>query len=140
MGYSKQAQEYRKSAVNGASPLELVIMLYDGALKSMAAGREAVVAGELEKQNEHLQKAQRIVFELMSCLDMGRGGEVASNLLALYGYVINELVAGNVNDDPAAVDRAMQVMADLRDGWVSIHRAVTSRAEEERQAEVRLAA
>lgn len=140
MGYSKQAQEYRKSAVNGASPLELVVMLYDGALKSMAAGREAVVAGELEKQNEHLQKAQRIVFELMSCLDMARGGEVASNLLALYGYVINELVAGNVNDDPAAIDRAMKVMDDLRDGWVSISRAVASRAEEERHEEVRLAA
>lgn len=140
MGYSRQAQEYRKSAVIGASPLELVVMLYDGALKSMVAGREAIVAGNLEKQNEHLQKAQRIVFELMSCLDMGRGGEVASNLLALYGYVINELVAGNVNDDPAAVDRAMKVMADLRDGWASIQRAVQAQAEDEEQEEVRLAA
>jgi len=120
--HGKYVNEYRKSAVNGASPLQLVIMLYDGALKFMEAGKHAMQTSDLPKQNASLQRAQRIVMELMSCLDLQQGGEVAKNLLALYTYVLNQLVEANMNDQVEPIDRSMKVLSDLRESWVAIDR------------------
>jgi flagellar protein FliS len=92
-------------------------MLYDGALRFMQAGREAILSGDLYAQNTNLQKAQRIVAELTSCLDLQQGGEIAQNLFALYDFVYNRLIAANVEDNLAALDQAMKVMIDLRESW-----------------------
>ena len=118
--YGRFVQEYRKGAVNGASPLQLVIMLYDGALKYMEAGKYAITHKDLKKQNESLQKAQKIVMELMSCLDMKQGGEVAKNLCALYTYVLNQLVQANIQDDIEPIEQSIRVLSDLRESWVQI--------------------
>lgn len=122
MSYGKQLHEYRKTAVNGASPLQLIVMLYDGALKFIDAGKRAMEQGNVEEQNLQLQKAQKIVMELMSCLDMNGGGEVAQNLLALYSYAYNQLVLGNVEDQAEYLDQAAKVLADLRESWVELER------------------
>jgi len=117
------AHEYQKQQVNGASPVQLVVMLYDGALRFMEAGKHAIVNKNLEKQNYYIQKAQRIVTELMATLDMEKGGEVAKNLFALYGYVLNELVTANIQDEIEAVDRAIRVFSELRESWAQIAEA-----------------
>lgn len=120
MASGRFAQEYRKNAVNGASPLQLVVMLYDGALRFMEAGKHAMAHRDVPKQNESLQRAQKIVMELMACLDMEQGGEIATNLMALYTYVLNELIDANVLDKPEGIDRSIRVMSDLRDSWVQV--------------------
>lgn len=124
MAQGRFVQEYRKGAVNGASPVQLVIMLYDGALRFMEAGRHAILEKDLEKQNQSLQRAQKIVMELMSCLDMENGGEIATNLLALYTYALEQLVQANLKDDPEAVDRTIRIFSELRDSWVEIEKSV----------------
>lgn len=121
------AFEYRKSAVIGASPLQLIVMLYDGALRHIEAGRHAMGMREIEKQNGHLQQAQRIVMELMSCLDTEKGGEIASNLMALYSYVLNELVQANIQDEPENLLRCSNILSELRESWVEL--AFVQRAE-----------
>ncbi|MBX3118179.1 MAG: flagellar export chaperone FliS [Fimbriimonadaceae bacterium] len=120
MAYNKSALEYKKNAVNGASPLQLIVMLYDGALRFMEAGKHHMKERNLEKQNDSLQKAQRIVLELMASLDMEKGGEIAKNLFSLYGYVTNELITANINDDPVPIDRSIKVLSDLRESWVAL--------------------
>ena len=116
--------------MNGASPLQLIIMLYDGAMKSMEAGKHAIVNHDLEKQNKHLLHAQKIVMELMSCLDMKEGGDIAANLLSLYTYVLNQLVDANVQDDEKAVDRAIQVLSELRESWAKVEEGMKSPIDE----------
>lgn len=123
MASGRFAHEYQKQQVNGASPVQLVVMLYDGALRFMEAGKHAIVNKNLEKQNYYIQKAQRIVTELMATLDMEKGGEVAKNLFALYGYVLNELVTANIQDEIEAVDRAIRVFSELRESWAQIAEA-----------------
>jgi flagellar protein FliS len=81
MGYSNGVQAYRKNAVMGASPVQLVVMLYDGALRFMEEGKRAMAANDLETQNNKFQRAQRIVMELISTLNIQKGGEIARNLL-----------------------------------------------------------
>lgn len=122
VAYGRFVNEYRKGSVNGASPVQLIIMLYDGALKFMEAGKHSVLQKDLPKQNQYLQKAQRIVMELMSCLDMNQGGDIAKNLLALYTYVLNELVQANIHDDIVPIDRSIKILSDLRESWVQIDR------------------
>ena len=120
MASGRFAQEYRKNAVNGAYPLKIVLMLYEGALRFMEAGKHAMAHRDVPKQNEALQRAQKIVMELMSCLDMKDGGEIATNLMALYTYVLNELIDANVADKPDGIDRSIRVMCDLRESWVQV--------------------
>ncbi|HLO99575.1 MAG TPA: flagellar export chaperone FliS [Fimbriimonas sp.] len=120
MSYGKQVQAYRQNAVMSASPVQLVVMLYDGSLRFMEEGKRAIIAKDLATQNAKLQRAQKIVMELMSTLNFNAGGEISKNLLSLYSFVLNELVEGNMNDDPDRIDVAMKTMSELREGWVTI--------------------
>lgn len=130
MANGRFVQEYQKGAVNGASPLQLVIMLYDGAIRFMEAGKYGIEHKDLELQNQNLQKAQRIVMELMSCLDMDKGGEIAKNLLALYSYVLNELVEANVGDKIEPIDRCIKILCELRESWVEVEKMTRVQASE----------
>lgn len=128
MAYPKAFDEYRKSSVNGASPVALVVMLYDGCLRFMETGRLAMARGDLEAQNAALQKAQKIVLELMSALDLRKGGDVAKNLMALYSYVLGELVAANLEDRASGIDHAITTMSELRQGWSELELQQKSQA------------
>ncbi|MBS1715685.1 MAG: flagellar export chaperone FliS [Armatimonadetes bacterium] len=119
---NSKIDQYRKSAVASASPLQLVVMLYDGALKNIAAGKAAMERKDTFKQNEALLKAQKIIAELISCLDMDKGGEIAQNLLALYSFCYNKLVEANIGDATDGLDQASEVLKDLRSGWVELER------------------
>lgn len=129
MAYGNQLQEYRKNAVLGASPLQLVVMLYDGALRFMEAGKAAMTRGELTQQNYNLQRAQRIVLELMATLNMDKGGEVSSNLMALYSFVLEQLVEANLKDSTEPIDNAMRTMSGLRESWSELERQMRNPAE-----------
>src|SRR2546423_7811272 len=71
--------QYQRAQVETASPVRLIILLYDGAIRFCMTGLDAMRRGDLESQHTHLLKAQRILAELMGSLDREAGGEVASN-------------------------------------------------------------
>lgn len=122
MSYGKYIQEYQKSAINSASPVGIIVMLYDAAIGFMEQGKAAMAFADYDKQNTLLQKAQRIVTELMGSLDMEKGGDVANNLMSLYSYAWNELVQANIHDKPECVDHALMVFTKLRESWATIER------------------
>jgi flagellar protein FliS len=129
MGYNKGAQAYRQNAVMGASPVQLVIMLYDGAIRFMQEGKAAMLNKDYETKNFKLQRAQKIVMELISTLDLRNGGEIATNLMSLYTFVVNELVEGNLYDKPENIDNAMKTMGELRDSWVELEKQSKTKTE-----------
>ena len=114
--------QYRKNAVNSASPLKLVVMLYDGCLRFINTARKSMLEGDIYSQNHNLQKAQNIVTELLSTLDADQGGDVAQNLTTLYNYVYDRLVHANINNDVEALDQAYKVMEDLGTAWSELER------------------
>lgn len=120
LAYGNQAQEYRKNAVLGASPAQLVVMLYDGALRFIEGGRMAMRAKDLSRQNDMLQRAQKIVVELLSTLDREKGGEIAENLSSLYGFVLDQLMDANINDNEKSLNNAAKTLGELREAWVAI--------------------
>ena len=132
MAYGNRIDQYRKSSVSSASPLQLVIMLYDGSLRFMEAGKHAMVQKDIYVQNENITKAQRIVTELLATLDTKKGGEVALSLSQLYIYTYNRLVEANIEDKPEYIDECIAIISDLRESWVEIEansRTATTMAE-----------
>lgn len=117
---ARAAAAYKEVQVNSRSPLELVVMLYDGALGSLSQTREAVVARDLRRKRDALSKAMAILSELQGALNMEAGGEVAARLDGLYTYMIGRLVEGNVNGDVEAFDEVIRLLTPLRDAWAQI--------------------
>lgn len=120
LAYANHALEYRKQAVTGASPVGLVVMLYDGALRFMEAGKASIKNRDLEAQDRNLQRAQKIVLHLMGTLDHDNGGEISTNLLSLYTYVLDQLVKANIYDQADRVDEAIRTFSELRQGWAQL--------------------
>jgi flagellar protein FliS len=95
-------------------------MLYDGAIRFIDAGKIAMAKKDLENQNTNLQKAQKVINELITCLDMQRGGEIATNLFSIYNFVNNQLIEANINDREDLLDGAKSLLINLREAWITI--------------------
>lgn len=121
-GYAKT---YRSNAVLTASPGQLVLMLYDGALKAMGLAREAFDLPEddlkrIETINRQLQKAQAILAELQNGLNMEAGGEFAKTLWRLYDYHNRRLFEANLKKQVGPVIEVEDLVRQLRDAWAEM--------------------
>lgn len=111
---------YRRTQVQSASPLELVVMLYDGALASMHAARAAIERRDIPARRDALAKVLAIVNELQSTLNLEQGGAVAAELDDLYAYVNARLLLAASQNAVAPLDDALRVFAPLRDAWATV--------------------
>lgn len=119
------ARTYRANAVLTASPGQLVLMLYDGALKSLALAREAFGKPaddprRIQVINEHLLKAQAILNELQSGLNMEAGGEFARTMHRLYDYHNRRLLEANLRKQIEPVVEVERLVRELRDAWAQM--------------------
>lgn len=110
------AEEYRRQQILNAPPEQLTLMLYNGCLKFMDEGIEAIDAKKYEAANTSLQKAQRILSEFRVTLNMEY--EISHQLLPLYNYVYDRLVEGNIRSDTSKIVEAKEIITELRDAWV----------------------
>lgn len=113
-------QQYKKHNVMMANPMELVIMLYNGAIKQLHLSEIAIGSKAMEDANEHLQTAQDIVMELMMGLDLNYG--IAQDLLKLYEYVHHEIVSVNASKNADSIAPLISIMSSLRDAWEQVHK------------------
>jgi flagellar protein FliS len=116
-GANDKTREYLKTQIQTASREQLVLMLYDGAIRFSDQARDRIVTGDLEGAHDLLIRAQNIVLELLYALDRKTGGEVAGNLASLYTYCYNRLVEANVHHAPERVDESTSVLKGLREAW-----------------------
>jgi flagellar protein FliS len=111
---------YRTTQVQSRTPLELVVMLYDGALKFMGTARNAIERGDIPARRDALARTLAIISELQSTLNLAQGGEVAVELDRLYSYANARLLEAAMKNEVAAVDDVRRVFDILRDGWNTI--------------------
>ncbi|MBO4852337.1 MAG: flagellar export chaperone FliS [Schwartzia sp.] len=109
------AEAYKRQQVLTATPEALTLMLYNGALRFMTEGREAIEKKDYEEANNSLQKAQNIITEFRVTLNMEY--EIAHQLLPLYNYVYDRLVEANMKSDIEQLDEAKNIITELRDAW-----------------------
>ena len=114
---SRAAQAYRRVESESRSPLELVVMLYDGALRFVNDAREAHARRDLRARGKAISKTLAIIGELQNTLDMERGGAVAEQLDNLYTYINSRLLDVTMKQDLTACDEVHKLLSTLREGW-----------------------
>jgi flagellar protein FliS len=116
--YANSRAQYQAQAVETASPAQLVLMLYDGALAAMVRARLGDEQPDrVEVIHGELTKAQAIITELLVTLDLERGGVIAANLASLYDFCLDRLLSANLSKDLSQLDAVEAVVRDLRDAW-----------------------
>jgi len=121
------ARAYQAQAVLTASPGQLILMLYDGALRFLGHAKDALQQTEdtpkrIETINTNLLKAQNIISELQACLNHQAGGDHAANLDRLYDYYLRRLLQANLRKDVQPVIEVEGLVRQLRDGWAEMLR------------------
>ena len=111
---------YRRTAIQSSSPVQLVVMLYDGALRFCGEARGAILRRDIAAKGKALSKAIAIVGELQGTLDLERGGEVAISLHQLYSFLTDRLMAASFSQSVEPLDQAVRVLTNLRDGWAGV--------------------
>lgn len=114
------ANPYVEMQIRTASPLALVVQLYDGALRQIEAARQHHDAQRTRERGAAISRALAIVNELRSSLDFEQGAEVARNLEALYVYAGEQLLEANLRGARRALDAAAAVLSPLREAWAEL--------------------
>lgn len=114
------AKAYGSRKVETASPAELTLMLYEGAIKFCNIAMGAIENKDYEKANTNIQKARNIIVELQSTLD--HKYKVAEDFDVIYDYIFRKLVEANTKKDMDALEEALSQIRDMRDAWKEIMR------------------
>jgi flagellar protein FliS len=111
-------QSYQQNAINTASPGELTLMLYNGCLKFIHIAKTAIAEKNIELKNTNIQKAQKIIQELMVTLNPEL--EVSKSMMPLYDYVYRRLIEANIKSDLAILEEVEEFVTDFRDTWKQV--------------------
>jgi flagellar protein FliS len=108
---------YKKTAVSTASKEQILLMLYQAAIKNCKKAIEAIEEKKIAAKGEYIGKLQDIVIELNNSLDFEVGGEVAKELSSLYDYIIFSSTQANIKIDSAPLEGCLNVLNTLYEGW-----------------------
>ena len=120
-GTQAYAQVSLESSAMSASPHQLIVMLFDGALNALLRARILMNQGDIAVKGLALSKAINIIDNgLKSGLDHQQGGEIADNLAALYDYMKRRLMQANLHNDEAAIVEVVKLLENIADAWRQI--------------------
>ena len=108
-------QKYQNNSVLTASPEELILMLYNGAIKFCNQAVDAIEQNNIPKSNEYILKAQKIISELRVTLD--KKYAVAEDMDRMYEFIYHLLVQANISKDVEKLNTATQFIREFRDTW-----------------------
>jgi flagellar protein FliS len=115
---------YTQAKVMGGSPVEMIIMLYDGAIEYLNKAATGITMRNLQVKLKYVNRTMAIVQELDRSLNMEAGGEVAVNLRNLYTYMMTEIVMANIKNDGDKLVHVSGLLANLREGWLEVKNKV----------------
>lgn len=110
-------KQYKTNQVQTATPEEVLILLYDGAIQFLIKAKDGIDKKNYEQVNNNLLACQKIIHEFINTLDMEQGGSIAENLKLLYEYFIKTLISANINKDMRKVNEVLKHLKTLRATW-----------------------
>lgn len=113
-------ERYFQSQIENTSPLNLVVLLYDGCLRFLRLARGYMEENNIEQTSVYMGKARNIISELMVSLDMDLGGDLAKKLMTLYCYIYEQMVYGAIYKEQKYVDICLELLEGLHSAWVEI--------------------
>jgi len=127
LAYSNALSTYKETKIKTAGQGQLIVMLYDEAVKQLTRALEMMDSnkqkkdpGKIEQISKSVMKTEEIVTELMVSLDFERGGEISKNLFALYSWFNRELLEANIAQDTDRIKTVRDMLADLKETWSQI--------------------
>ncbi|MFP3089515.1 flagellar export chaperone FliS [Treponema sp. TIM-1] len=128
MAYTNALAAYRETRIKTASQGQLIIMLYDEAVRQLDHSLELLTLNatgkkepaRIEQIGKAVIKTQEIISELMVSLDFEQGGDIARNLFSLYTWFNQELLEANIAQDLRRINNVRAMLSDLRSTWVEV--------------------
>lgn len=111
---------YSNSKIMTASPAELTLMLYDGAIKFCNIAIAAIEKKDIEKAHNNIRKVQNIITEFRSSLDFKY--PVAQDFENVYSYLFDRLREANITKDAAILEEVLEHLRGMRDTWKEVMR------------------
>ncbi|BBV92351.1 MAG: flagellar export chaperone FliS [Enterobacter sp.] len=120
-GIQAYAQVGVESAVLSASPHQLVVLLFDGALSAIKKAIILIEQGDIPGKGQAISKAINIISNgLQSGLNHEIGGDLAANLDSLYDYMTRRLLQANLHNDINAINEVVELLNNIADAWKEI--------------------
>jgi len=128
LAYNSALSTYKETKIKTAGQGQLIIMLYDEAIKQLALAvdlldkdnNEKKDPGRIEQISKSVMKAEEIITELIVSLDFEQGGEISKNLFSLYTWFNRELLEANITHDIHRILTVKDMLLDLRNVWSEI--------------------
>lgn len=115
MALNNPYAKYQENSVFTATPEELTLMLYNGLVKFIMKAQQSIEKKEIQQAHNDIVRAQDIVTELRSTLDLKY--DIAKQLDSLYDFMFFRLIDANINKDSKALEDVLKLAKDLRDTW-----------------------
>tara|TARA_Y100001934_G_scaffold282860_1_gene398883 strand:- start:1264 stop:1671 length:408 start_codon:yes stop_codon:yes gene_type:complete len=109
---------YAQAKIGSASPEQLLIMLYDAAIKDVRVAVEAIEAGDRGAKAKALDHGVKVLTELINSLRPDKAPEIADNLRRLYDFMIDRMIQANLKSDAELLEPVGKVLGELREAWV----------------------
>ena len=119
---------YRETAVQGASPVQLVALLYEQALEDLRRARAAMDRGDIETRTREINHAILVIGHLQTSLDKEQGGQVAVNLERFYDQLRAGLVSAQFNQSASTLEQQIAHLMQVHEAWCEVERASASPA------------
>ncbi len=118
---NRAERAYLENKVQGANPQELLVILYEGLLKTVLSGQRALEENVFDEAHAELSRARRIVTYLSNSL-REEGGEITVNLRQLYGFCFENIGRANLEKKPELLDGVVNVVKELTGAWTDLAR------------------
>ncbi len=116
----QQYQQVQNTAITEATPYQLIQLLLEGAVNQLKCTKLAFEQGNLVAKANHLGRATAIVMGLREALDFEKGGQIATDLDALYEYITVKLAEVSIDGDVAKIDEVLTLIGNVKEGWDAI--------------------
>ena len=120
MDYGKAFRQYKRSSIETADKLGLIIMCYDKTILCLQHAKDHLKNNEIEKKVQKLQKALDIISELQSSLNFDKGDKIAKSLDSLYTYLTNRIILADIQKDFTIFDECINILNELKSAWEGI--------------------
>jgi flagellar protein FliS len=115
-----RATAYKEQSILTATPGQLVVMLYDGCLRFLVQAAYAMREGDMPVAGNRLSRAEAIIDELLTTLDLEQGGDIASRLQGIYVFCSRHLMEARAERDADKVEKVSELLGELRESWAQV--------------------
>src|ERR1700759_314371 len=121
---------YRESAVRGASPVGLIVILYEEIIRSLRRAQRALRAGQIEERTNALTHAINVIGHLRGVLNFEKGGRVAQDLAVFYDLMQGQIFSATIAPTDAALETLVTAFATVKETWQAVDRDIAGHGDQ----------